>query len=231
MRTPEGRTETTQIETEEKPLRTEEERDYENIEESRRRKAWMGDLNSALESLEKLEKKRGEAVEQKKDKDIEETDIDRKIKTERESIKYLVESITGKKIGAEINTDQEIAKRIFEEGVDAIATDAADTKFREIVQERGEEWEKICAEVNQKIKEIKQGMDPLELINFEENKGEQKLLAERLLEIRKEEMRQEIRTEMIEKIRDKVKREEAMVIWLITERTARDILAEDSLTS
>ncbi|MBZ1348565.1 MAG: hypothetical protein KYQ20_02300, partial [Candidatus Nealsonbacteria bacterium] len=148
MRTPEGRTETTRQETEEeKTPRTEKERDYvENInKEFQRREVWTEDLKSALKSLEKLEEERGEAVEQ--GKDGKETDIDRKIETTRQSIEYLVESITGEKVRAEINTDQEIAKRIIEEGVDARAKDAADAEFRRIVQEGGEEWDKICAEV------------------------------------------------------------------------------------
>lgn len=202
---------------------SEQETRIESNKEIQRRKMWIRDLIRVDENLKELQEQRGIAVEQGENTG----EIDRKIELKHKTMRFLVERIIGERIEVGINIDEETAKRIIEEGVDARAEQEAKEFFEGIIMKGGEERDEIFAEVEQEIDKMKQGMGRSKLAEFEKDEEAQKSLAERLLESRKEEIRRKIRTEMIEEIRARVEREKAMVVWFKTERIANNILGKN----
>ena len=202
---------------------SEQETRVESNKEIQRRKMWIRDLIRVDENLKELQEQRGIAVEQGENTG----EIDRKIELLKKTMRFLVERIIGERIEVGINIDEETAKRIIEEGVDARAKQEAKEFFEGIIQEPGKERDRIFAEVKREIDKMKQGMGRSRLAEFEKDKEAQKLLAERLLKSREEEIERKIRSEMIEEIRARVEREKAMAIGREVERIANGILARE----
>ena len=202
---------------------SEQETRIENNKEIQRKKMWIRDLIRVDENLKELQEQRGIAVEQGENTG----EIDRKIELKHKTMRFLVERIIGERIEAGINIDEETAKRIIEEGVDARVKQEAKEFFEGIIQEPGEERDKIFTEVRREIDKMKQGMGRSRLAEFEKDKEAQKLLAERLLKSREKEIERKIRSEMIKKIRAEVERERERLIEREVEQIANRILARE----
>ena len=205
---------------------SEQETRIENNKEIQRKKMWIRDLIRVDENLKELQEQRGIAVEQGENTG----EIDRKIELLKKTMRSLVERIIGKGIEAGINIiniDEETAKEIIEKRVDARAKQEAKEFFEGIIQEPGEERDKIFTEVRREIDKMKQGMGRSRLAEFEKDKEAQKLLAERLLKSKKEKIERKIRTEKIEEIRARVEDERERLIGLEVEQIANSILARE----